>query len=319
LLGIHVHKYGPHIFHTSNRLIWEYINKFAEFNNFINSPLAFSNGQIYNLPFNMNTFSKLWGVITPSEAHEKILKERVLIRNPKNLEEQAISLVGKTIYEKFIKEYSEKQWGRSCKELPAFLIKRLPIRYTYNNNYFDDLYQGIPIGGYNKIFEKLLDGIDVELNCSFLDDREKYSKLANRIIYTGTIDGFFDYKFGRLEYRSLRFNEKVFEIDNYQGNAVINYTSKEVPYTRLIEHKYFDYNNQKKTIISEEYPVCRMSNENEPFYPINDFANMHKLDKYLQLKEKSKNVIFGGRLAEYKYYDMDDIIYEVNKLIKKEF
>lgn len=307
--GINIHKYGAHIFHTDNKEIWEYINHFTEFNNYINSPLANYKGEIYNLPFNMNTFNKLWGVVTPKEAKTKIdeQKREVELLKPKNLEEQAISLVGKDIYEKLIKGYTEKQWGRSAKELPTFIIKRLPVRFTYNNNYFNDKYQGIPIGGYTKIIEKMLEGIEIRLNTNFFENREKFENIADKIVFTGMIDEFYNYRFGKLEYRSLRFETKIFDKENYQGNAVINYTEKEIPYTRIIEHKHFEFGKQEKTVVTKEYPM-EWKKEEEPYYPINDKKNNRLYEKYKELASKEEKVIFGGRLGEYKYYDMDKII-----------
>ena len=308
--GINVHKYGAHIFHTSDKEIWEYVNQFAEFNNYINSPIANYKGEIYNLPFNMNTFSKLWGVVTPKEAQEKIEEQRKEfdIKEPKNLEEQAISLVGKDIYLKLVKEYTEKQWGRECKELPAFIIKRLPVRFTYDNNYFNDRYQGIPEGGYNVIIEKMLANSDIELGVDYLKNKEKYNKLADKILYTGMIDEYFDYKYGNLEWRSLKFeNEIKQDIDDYQGNAVVNYTSHEQKYTRIIEHKHFEFNKCKGTIITKEYPKDWKIGD-EAYYPVNDEKNNRLFEKYKQLADKEENIIFGGRLGNYKYYDMDKVI-----------
>ena len=307
--GINVHKYGAHIFHTSNKEVWEYINQFCEFNNYINSPIANYKGEIYNLPFNMNTFNKLWGVRTPKEAQEKIEEQKKAygIIEPKNLEEQAISLIGKDIYEKLIKGYTEKQWGRDAKELPSFIIKRLPVRFTYDNNYFNDRYQGIPIGGYTKIIEKMLEGIEVRLNSNFFDKREEYEKIADKIVFTGMIDEYYNYCFGKLEYRSLRFETEVLNEENYQGNAVVNYTEREIPYTRIIEHKHFEYGQQEKTVITREYP-SEWKEGDEPYYPVNNERNNELYLKYKELAAKEENVIFGGRLGEYKYYDMDKII-----------
>ncbi len=317
--GINVHKYGAHIFHTSNKEVWEYINQFCEFNNYINSPIANYKGEIYNLPFNMNTFNKLWGVRTPKEAQEKIeeQKKEYRILEPKNLEEQAISLIGKDIYEKLIKGYTEKQWGRDAKELPSFIIKRLPVRFTYDNNYFNDRYQGIPIGGYTKIIEKMLEGIEVRLNSNFFDKREEYENIANKIVFTGMIDEYYNYCFGKLEYRSLKFETEVLNEENYQGNAVVNYTEREVPYTRIIEHKHFEYGKQEKTVITKEYP-SEWKEGNEPYYPVNNEKNNKLYLKYKELAAKEKKVIFGGRLGEYKYYDMDKVIERVVKDIKNE-
>lgn len=316
---INVHKYGAHIFHTSNKEIWNYINKFTEFNNYINAPIAKYKDEIYNLPFNMNTFNKLWGVVTPEEAKEKIeeQKREFAIKNPENLEEQAISLVGKDIYEKLIKGYTEKQWGRSCKELPSFIINRLPVRFRYDNNYFNDRYQGIPIGGYNLIFYKLLDGIEVRLNEDFIKHRIKYEKVANKIVYTGMIDEFYEYKYGELEYRSLRFENEIIDKNNYQGNAVVNYTESKIPYTRIIEHKHFEFKEDGKTIITKEYPA-KWKRGDEPYYPVNDDKNGEIYKKYKDKSEKEKNIIFGGRLAEYKYYDMHNVIEKALEKAKEE-
>ena len=317
--GIHVHKYGAHIFHTDYKDVWEYVNSFVEFNRFTNCPVARFKNEIYNLPFNMNTFSKIWDdVFTPDDALRHIEEEKKEIKeNPKNLEEQAISLVGRTIYEKLIKEYTEKQWNRSCKDLPAFIIKRLPVRLTYDNNYFNDRYQGIPIGGYTLLIEKMLEGIDIKLNSNYFDDRDKYNKMANKIIYTGPIDEFFDYSLGALEWRSLKFDTKVFDLVNYQGNAVINYTSHDVKYTRVIEHKHFDYNSDsKKTVVTFEYPTDYKEGL-EKYYTVNDEKNNLLAAKYRDLANAQKNVIFGGRLAEYKYYDMDDVIKSAFECVNK--
>ena len=317
--GIQVHKYGAHIFHTSNKAIWEYINKFAEFNRYTNSPIARYKNEVYNLPFNMNTFNKLWGVFTPDEAKEKIKKElaEVNIDEPRNLEEQAIKLVGKTIYEKLVKGYTEKQWGQKAIDLPSFIIKRLPVRFTYDNNYFNDKYQGIPIGGYTKIVEEMLEGIEVKLNCDYFDNKDELVECAKKIIFTGPIDRFYDYKFGELEYRSLRFETEVLDIENYQGNAVVNYTEFEVPYTRIIEHKHFEYGNQPKTIITKEYPDS-WNRDKEAYYPINNEKNNELYSKYKELANKDEKVIFGGRLGQYKYYDMDKVIEEALKCVKEE-
>lgn len=319
LEGINVHKYGAHIFHTSNKKVWEYINQFCKFNNYINSPIANYKGEIYNLPFNMNTFNKLWGVVTPSEAKEKIeeQKKEFGIIDPKNLEEQAISLIGKDIYEKLIKGYTEKQWGRKATELPSFIIKRLPVRFSYNNNYFNDLYQGIPNGGYTSIVKKLLFGVEVLLNEDFFKKREYYENIAEKIIFTGMIDEYYNYCFGELEYRSLKFEEEVLNIDNFQGVAVMNFTDIETPYTRIIEHKHFEFGNQNKTIITREYPK-EWKKGDEPYYPINNEKNNNIYEKYKKLSEKDTNVIFGGRLGTYKYYDMDKIIEKVLLDIEKE-
>lgn len=311
--GINVHKYGAHIFHTSNKEVWDYLNQFVEFNNYINSPIANYKGELYNLPFNMNTFTKLWSdVITPSDAQAKIelQKKELNGKEPTNLEEQAISLVGKDIYLKLVKEYTEKQWGKDCKDLPSFIIKRLPVRFTFNNNYFNDRYQGIPIGGYNVIIEKMLEKCDIELNVDYLKNKEHYDSLANKILYTGMIDEYFNYALGNLEYRSLKFeNEVLPNIDNYQGNAVVNYTSKDQSYTRIIEHKHFEFNECEGTVITKEYP-CDWKIGDEAFYPVNDEKNNNLFNKYKELATKEKNIIFGGRLGNYKYYDMDKIIAE---------
>lgn len=307
--GINVHKYGAHIFHTDYKDVWDYVNSFVEFNRYTNSPIAKIGDEIYNLPFNMNTFSKIWSdVITPEDAIRHIDEERKEIKNePKNLEEQAIALVGRTIYEKLIKGYTEKQWNRPCTELPAFIIKRLPVRFIYDNNYFNDKYQGIPIGGYNKLVEGMLRGAEVRLNTNFFDNLEYYKSIAKKIVYTGMIDEYFNYKYGVLEYRSLRFETKVLEIPNFQGNAVVNYTGLEVDYTRVIEHKHFEFGNQDKTVITYEYPDD-WDESKEAYYTINDEKNNRLAEKYRELALKEENVIFGGRLAEYKYYDMDDVI-----------
>lgn len=317
--NINVHKYGAHIFHTSNREIWEYVNQFTEFNNYINSPIANYKGEIYNLPFNMNTFNKLWGIISPKEAKDKIesqIKE-LNIESPKNLEEQAISLVGVDIYEKLIKGYTEKQWGKSCTELPAFIIKRLPVRFTYDNNYFNDKYQGIPVDGYNVIIDKLLEGIEVRLNENYFDKKEEYNQLSNKIVFTGMIDEFYNYKFGELEYRSLKFETEILNEGNYQGNAVVNYTEREIPFTRIIEHKHFEFGVQDKTIITKEYPA-NWKRGDEPYYPINDDKNNELYKKYRNLANQEERIIFGGRLADYKYYDMHHVIWHAIELVKKE-
>lgn len=319
--SIHVHQYGPHIFHTNNRKIWDYVNQFAEFNRYTNSPIANYKGEIYNLPFNMNTFHKLWGVVTPEEARQKIneQKKAVKIERPENLEEQAISLVGIDIYEKLVKGYTEKQWGRPATELPAFIIKRLPVRFTYDNNYFNDRFQGIPIGGYTQIFEKLLDGVDVQLNTDFFDNRTELEAKAKKYVFTGMIDQFYNYRYGVLDYRSLRFETRLLEdVDNFQGNAVVNYTDSETPYTRIIEHKHFEFGTQRHTIITKEYPV-EWQKGLEPYYPINDAKNNAIYKKYKQLADREENVIFGGRLANYKYYDMHQVIGEALATIEKEF
>jgi len=316
---INVHKYGAHIFHTSNKEVWEYINKFAEFNRYTNSPIARYKDEVYNMPFNMNTFNKLWGVFTPEEAKRKIQEElkEAKIEEPQNLEEQAIKLVGRTIYEKLVKGYTEKQWGKRATELPSFIIKRLPVRFTYDNNYFNDLYQGIPIGGYTPIIEKMLDGIEIKLNCDFFENREELEEIADKIIFTGQIDKYYNYKFGELEYRSLRFETETLDKENYQGNAVVNYTEYEVPYTRIIEHKHFEYGTQPKTIKTKEYPD-KWNSEKEPYYPINNEKNNSLYEKYKELSGCDEKVIFGGRLGQYKYYDMDKVIAEALKCVKEE-
>lgn len=307
--GIQIHKYGAHIFHTNDKKVWEYINRFAEFNRYTNSPMANYKGELYSLPFNMLTFNKMWGVITPDEARKKIAEQREKcgIAEPKNLEEQAISLVGTDIYEKLIKGYTQKQWGRPCNELPAFIIKRLPVRFTYDNNYFNALYQGIPINGYTAIIEKMLNGIDVRLNIDYLENKEHFDKLADKIVYTGAIDAYFNYCYGALNYRSIRFENEILDMDNYQGNAVINYTDAETPYTRIIEHKHFVFGTQQKTVISKEYSQ-EWTLGIEPYYPINDDINNKLYQKYKALAEKEDRVIFGGRLGQYRYYDMDATI-----------
>lgn len=317
--GINVHKYGAHIFHTSDKKIWDYVNQFAEFNNYINSPIARYKDELYNLPFNMNTFSKMWGIVAPQEAKDIIAKQiaDLDIKEPQNLEEQALSLVGTDVYEKLIKGYTEKQWGRDCKELPAFIIKRLPLRFTYDNNYFNDRYQGIPIGGYTKIIEKLLDGIEVRLSTDYLAERENLDKIADKIIYTGMIDQFYDYKLGVLEYRSVRFETEELDVENYQGNAVVNYTERAVPYTRIIEHKHFEYGKQPTTIISREYS-SEWKKGDEPYYPVNNEKNNQLYEKYRELAQTENRVIFGGRLGGYKYYDMDKVIDAALKLCESE-
>lgn len=317
--GINVHKYGAHIFHTSNKKVWEYVNQFAEFNRYTNSPVANYKGELYNLPFNMNTFNKMWGVITPQEAVAKIEEQRkeAGITEPKNLEEQAISLVGKDIYEKLIKGYTQKQWGRKCTELPSFIIKRLPVRLTFDNNYFNDLYQGIPMGGYNVIIDKMLDGIEVELGTDYLANKDKYENIADKIIFTGPIDEFYDYCFGPLEYRSVRFETEELPVENYQGNAVINYTDEETPYTRIIEHKHFEFGTQPTTVISKEYSA-EWKVGDEPYYPVNNDKNAALYQKYLDKSKEENKVIFGGRLGEYKYYDMDKVIESALNFVEKE-
>lgn len=321
--GINVHKYGAHIFHTSNRRVWNFVNGFAQFNRYTNSPVANFHGKLFNLPFNMNTFYQIWGVTTPEEARGKIeaQKKESGIKEPKNLEEQAISLVGRDIYETLIKEYTEKQWGRACTELPAFIIKRLPVRFTFDNNYFNDSYQGIPMGGYNKIIEGLLDGIETRTDTDFFENRAELEKIADKIVFTGKIDEFYGYKFGKLEYRTVRFETETLDVQNFQGNAVVNYTSSSEPYTRIIEHKHFEPEtpayNQNKTVISKEYST-EWKDGMEPFYPVNDEKNAALYQKYRALADAEKKVIFGGRLAEYRYYDMDDVIEKVMMDAEKE-
>lgn len=307
--GIQVHKYGAHIFHTNDKVVWEYVNRFAEFNRYTNSPVANYNGELYSLPFNMYTFNKMWGVTTPDEAKEKIAEQRdeAGITEPKNLEEQAISLVGRDIYERLVKNYTEKQWGRPCTELPAFIIRRLPVRFTFDNNYFNALYQGIPIGGYTAMVEKMLSGIEVRLGVDYLENKEYFDSLAERVVYTGPIDSYFNYCFGHLGYRSVRFETEVLDTENYQGNAVINYTDSETPYTRIIEHKHFEFGNQQRTVISKEYSR-EWEPGIEPYYPINDEINGDLFKKYKNLADEEEKIIFGGRLAEYRYYDMDAVI-----------
>ena len=322
---IHVHKYGAHIFHTNNKEVWEYVTKFAEFNRFTNSPVANYKGELYSLPFNMYTFNKMWNVITPQEAAAKIEEQRkeAGITEPQNLEEQAISLVGKDIYEKLIKGYTEKQWGRDCKDLPSFIIKRLPVRLTFDNNYFNALYQGIPVGGYTKMVANMLDGIEVRLNTDYLENKDELDKLAEKVVYTGAIDAYFDYKLGALEYRSVRFDTEVLDTLNFQGNAAVNYTDRETPWTRIIEHKWFEFgkddegNDIPKTVISREYS-SEWKVGDEPYYPINDEKNGKLYQEYKKLAEDEKNVIFGGRLGEYKYYDMDAVIASALGLCEKE-
>lgn len=312
--GINVHRYGAHIFHTNDKGVWEYINQFAEFNRFTNSPVANYKGELYSLPFNMHTFNKLWGVVTPEEASKKLAEQRAEITGmPRNLEEQAISLVGRDVFEKLIKGYTEKQWGRDCKELPSFIIKRLPVRLTYDNNYFNARYQGIPIGGYTKLIEKMLDGIEVRLGIDYVAEKHELDQLAERIVYTGPIDEFFGYCLGHLEYRSLRFETELLDTQNYQGNAVMNYTDRETPWTRIIEHKWFEFGKDEngsdlpKTVISREFS-SEWKPGDEPYYPVNDEKNCRLYSAYREMADKNKKVIFGGRLAEYKYYDMDQVI-----------
>ena len=322
--GIHVHQYGAHIFHTNNRKVWQYITKFAEFNRFTNSPVANYKGELYSLPFNMYTFNKMWGVTTPEEATQKIEEQRrEIVGEPKNLEEQAIFLVGRDIYEKLIKGYTEKQWGRDCKELPAFIIKRLPVRLTFDNNYFNALYQGIPIGGYTKMVEQMLADIEVRLNEDYLGKKAEYDAMAERIVYTGAIDAYFDYRLGNLEYRSVRFENETLDIPNYQGNAAVNYTDRETPWTRIIEHKWFEFgkdengNDLPKTVISKEYS-SEWKPGDEPYYPVNDEKNGALYQAYKELADQESNVIFGGRLGEYKYYDMDAVIAAALDMCEKE-
>ena len=316
--GIRIHKYGAHIFHTSCKEVWDYVNRFVEFNHYVNSPVANYKGELYNLPFNMNTFSRLWGVVTPKEAAERIAEQRSAVHGePQNLEEQAISLVGQDIYQKLIKGYTEKQWGKSCRELPAFIIKRLPVRYTFDNNYFNDRYQGIPIGGYNRLIDALLDGVEVRTGTDFNEKREELLSLAGKVLYTGPIDAYFGYSLGQLEYRGLRFETERFEEENHQGVAVMNYTEREIPYTRSIEHKHFEFGTQPVTYVTREYPADWKPGE-EAYYPVNDARNQKLYDAYASLAKKEGRVLFGGRLAEYKYYDMDDVILSALKLADKE-
>ena len=319
IAGINVHQYGPHIFHTSDVEVWNFVNSIVPFNRFTNEPLANYKGQLFNLPFNMNTFYQMWKVKTPEEAKAKIEEQKAeyKIENPKNLEEQAISLIGPDIYEKLVKGYTEKQWGKKCSELPAFIIKRLPVRYTFDNNYFNDLHQGIPIGGYTRIIEKMLEGIEVKLNTDFFDDKEKWIASSDKIIFTGMIDQYFDYCYGELEYRGLDFEFETINTENYQGNAVINYTDAETPYTRIIEHKHFENSQSEKTIITKEYPKTWVKGE-EAYYPMNDDQNSELFKKYQNLAENEDNVIFGGRLGMYQYFDMWQIIDEALKLVERE-
>lgn len=322
VMDIQVHRYGAHIFHTSDEKIWDYINQFAQFNHYINSPIAYYKGELYNLPFNMNTFNRMWGVVTPAQAREKIAQQigQVHITDPKNLEEQALSLVGTDVYEKLVKGYTEKQWGRDCRELPAFIIKRLPLRFTYDNNYFNDRYQGIPIGGYTAMVENMLRGIEVQTGISYREfavERaaqhgtvvsDKAGNTYNKVVYTGMLDEYFDYRLGHLEYRSLRFEtEQMPECDNYQGNAVVNYTEREIPYTRVIEHKHFEFGTQRGTVVTREYPE-QWQEGDEPYYPVNDERNNALFEQYKELAQTAKHVIFGGRLGQYKYYDMDKVV-----------
>ena len=318
--GINVHEYGAHIFHTNNKGVWQYVNRYAEFNRYTNSPVANYHGELYSLPFNMYTFNKMWGVVTPDEAAAKIeeQKREAGITEPKNLEEQAISLVGTDIYEKLVKGYTEKQWGRPCTELPSFIIKRLPVRLTFDNNYFNALYQGIPIGGYTKMIEKMLDGIEVRLNTDYLQNKEELDQLADKVFYTGPIDAYFNYELGYLQFRSVRFETEVLDKPNYQGNAVINYTDRETPYTRIIEHKHFEFGTQPKTVISKEYS-SEWKPGDEPFYPVNDERNGTLYASYKALADQKENVIFGGRLGEYRYYDMDQAVARTLEITKAEF
>lgn len=316
---IQVHKYGAHIFHTSNRDIWDYMNQFAEFNNYINSPVAIYKDELYNLPFNMNTFSKMWGIRTPKEARDIIAAQiaDLDIKEPANLEEQALSLVGRDVYEKLVKGYTEKQWGRDCRDLPAFIIRRLPLRFTFDNNYFNDRYQGIPEGGYTRIIKKMLGDTDLILSTDYFDFIKEYPDLCKKTVYTGMLDRFYDYRLGVLEYRSVRFETEVLDTDNYQGNAVVNYTEREVPYTRIIEHKHFEFGKQKKTVISREYP-SEWKQGDEPYYPVNNERNNLLADQYRQLAEKEEKVVFGGRLGEYRYYDMDKVVLAALQAVEKE-
>lgn len=321
--GINVHVYGAHIFHTNNTKVWKYITQFAEFNRFTNSPVANYKGELYSLPFNMYTFNKMWGVVTPAEAMAKIEEQRKeIVGEPKNLEEQAISLVGRDIFEKLVKGYTEKQWGRSCTELPAFIIRRLPVRMVFDNNYFNDKYQGIPIGGYNKLIAGLLNGVECRLNCDFGENREELTALADKIVYTGAIDEFYGYRLGRLQYRTVSFETEIYDTANYQGNAVVNYTDRGVPYTRIIEHKHFEMFGQQlldcpKTVVSKEYST-EWKPGMEPYYPVNDTLNNDLADKYRALAAHEKDIIFGGRLAEYKYYDMAPIVKRVFEVVKSQ-
>ncbi|MBR4818455.1 MAG: UDP-galactopyranose mutase [Clostridiales bacterium] len=322
--GIKVHKYGAHIFHTNNKEVWEYLNQFTEFNRFTNSPVANYKGELYSLPFNMYTFNKMWGVVTPEEAMAKIEEQKAEMagKEPANLEEQAISLIGRDLFEKLVKGYTEKQWGRDCKDLPAFIIKRLPVRFTYDNNYFNALYQGIPTGGYTKMVENMLDGIEVLLNTNYLDDKKKWNEMADKVVYTGPIDAYFDYSLGYLQYRSVRFENELLDIPNFQGNAAVNYTDRETPWTRIIEHKWFtfgkdeDGNDLPKTVISREYS-SEWKPGDEPYYPVNDEENGKLYGKYRELADKEEKIIFGGRLGEYKYYDMDAVVLSALSMVKK--
>ncbi len=318
--GIRVHKYGAHIFHTSDRKIWDYVGQFAEFNNYINSPIAVYKDELYNLPFNMNTFSKMWNIRTPQEAKDRIAEQiaSLHITEPKNLEEQALSLVGRDVYEKLVKGYTEKQWGRDCRELPAFIIKRLPCRFTYDNNYFNDRFQGIPMGGYTKIVEKMLEGSEVLTGTDYFSFRKEHPDIAEKTVFTGMIDEYFGYRLGALEYRSVRFETEVLDCDNFQGNAVVNYTDREVPWTRIIEHKHFEFGQQEKTVISREYS-SEWKVGIEPYYPVNDEKNTKLYEEYRKLEEQEENVIFGGRLGQYRYYDMDKVIAAALEAAEREF
>lgn len=318
--GIRIHSYGPHIFHTDNEDVWQYINRFATFNHYINSPLVYYKGELYNLPFNMNTFNKLWKVNTPAQAKEKIgeqIKKYKHITKPANLEEQALKLCGEDIYYTFIKEYTEKQWGKKATELPAFIINRIPLRFVYDNNYFNDPYQGVPTKGYNSLINSLLENIEVKTNTDYFTDRDYFNQLAHKIVFTGCIDSFFNHEFGQLEYRSLRFEHEQLDINDFQGNAIVNYNEKSIPYTRIIEHKHFEFGSQSSTIITREYPQPHHAN-NEPFYPINDTPNMQRYQLYAEKAKSLKNVLWGGRLGQYAYYDMDDTIAAALNLAKNE-
>lgn len=317
--GINIHKYGAHIFHTNNKKIWDYVNSLVEFNRYTNAPVARYKDELYNLPFNMNTFHQLWGVKTPQEAMDKIEEQKGEYKNlkPQNLEEQALTLVGEDIYRKLIKGYTEKQWGRKATELPAFIIKRLPLRFTYDNNYFNDKYQGIPIGGYNKLTNALLKSAEIRLGVDYFEEKYELDQLAERVVYTGQIDEFFDFEFGELEYRSLNFEHETLDMENYQGNAVVNYTEFDVPFTRILEHKHFEFGKQDKTVITKEYPT-EWEKGDEPYYPVNDAKNTERYNKYRELSKNKENIIFGGRLAEYKYYDMHQVIGSALKTVKNE-
>lgn len=317
--GIQVHRYGAHIFHTSDRKIWEYVQQFATFNRYTNSPVARYKDEVYNLPFNMNTFYQMWGVKTPKEAKDKLESQirEAAVCEPKNLEEQALSLVGKDIYEKLIRGYTEKQWGKRARELPSFIIRRLPVRYTYDNNYFNDSYQGIPVGGYTRMVERMLEGVEIRLDTDYFQEREELDKLADRVVFTGMIDAYYGECYGKLDYRSLRFETEVMDTPNYQGNAVVNYTEYEIPYTRIIEHKHFEFGTQPKTVITKEYPAAWTGKE-EPYYPINDDRNNRLYERYKALADQEERVIFGGRLGMYRYYDMHQVIAEALESARKE-